>query len=98
MGKTHYAHVDRANESDNTEYWSSTACGLEYTESLLTDKPKEVTCKNCLRAMARHKIDESVLLISGVVKSEASVYDTNFKCSGCGAPTILGYCTNECDD
>ena len=47
--KTHYATVDRANESDNYDYWSNTLCGLEYTESPLTDKMKEVTCKKCLK-------------------------------------------------
>ena len=48
MSKTHYAICERANESDNTNYWSDTACGLEYTESELTDNPKYVTCKKCL--------------------------------------------------
>ena len=47
--KTHYGHCDRANESDNTDYWSATYCGLEYTESPITDKVSQVTCKNCLK-------------------------------------------------
>jgi len=51
--KTHYAICDHANESDNNDYWSSTACGIEYTESELTDRLKEVTCKNCLRVINR---------------------------------------------
>jgi hypothetical protein len=25
-------------------------------------------------------------------------YDKDFVCTGCGGPTILGYCTNGCDD
>jgi hypothetical protein len=27
-----------------------------------------------------------------------SVYDNDFKCTCCGSKTILGYCTNGCDD
>jgi len=49
MAKTHYATVERANESDNNDYWSATLCGLEYTESPLSDKWIEVTCKHCLK-------------------------------------------------
>lgn len=49
--KTHYAQCDRANESDNNEYWSNTSCGLKETESDLTENIKEVTCKNCLKVM-----------------------------------------------
>lgn len=51
--KIHYAICERANESYNRDEWSETACGLEYTESPLTDRKKEVTCKNCLRIIAR---------------------------------------------
>ncbi len=46
--KIHYAPLDRANESDNNDYWGSTACGLEITESPLTNKWGEVNCKKCL--------------------------------------------------
>lgn len=52
MAKTHYASCDRANESDNNDYWSNTYCGLEYTESPLSDRIEYVTCKKCL---ARYK-------------------------------------------
>jgi len=53
--KTHYATVDRANESDNMDYWSNTACGLEETESDLTDNPKYVTCKKCKKRLETFK-------------------------------------------
>jgi hypothetical protein len=49
MAKTHYANCDRANESDNNDYWGTTACGLEYTESPLSDRIEYVTCKKCLK-------------------------------------------------
>lgn len=55
MSKVHYASCDRANESDNTDYWSATWCGLEYTESDLTDDRELVTCGNCLRVMNKYK-------------------------------------------
>ncbi len=53
MVKTHYAEVDRANESDNNDYWSATLCGLEETESPMDDNIKYVNCKKCLK---RYKI------------------------------------------
>ena len=49
--KTHYAQCDRANESDNNDYWGKTSCGLQETESDLTENIKEVNCKNCLKVM-----------------------------------------------
>ena len=49
MAKTHYALCDHANESDNSDYWSSTLCGLEETESPLSDRINNVDCKHCLR-------------------------------------------------
>ncbi len=55
MGKTHFAEVENANESDNNNYWSATLCGLEYTESPMTNKLEEVTCKKCLRAFPKYK-------------------------------------------
>lgn len=52
--KIHFAEVDRANESDNNDYWSTTLCGLEYTESPMTNKINEVTCKKCLKAFPKY--------------------------------------------
>ena len=49
MSKTHYATCDRANESDTQDYWSNTLCGLEYTESPMSERIIEVTCKKCLK-------------------------------------------------
>lgn len=49
MGQTHYGSCDRANESDNTSYWSDTICGLKEAEVDMTDNIDHVTCKNCLR-------------------------------------------------
>ena len=53
--KTHYAQCDRANESDNQDYWSSTACGLEYTESDMSENEKYVNCKNCIKVINKRK-------------------------------------------
>lgn len=46
--KIHFAHIQRANESDNTEYVSKTFCGLESTNSPCTDNKNKVTCQRCL--------------------------------------------------
>lgn len=62
MAKTHYATCDRANESDNTDYWSATFCGLEYTESPMSDRIEYVTCKKCLKRYEKQKeIDKRAL-------------------------------------
>jgi hypothetical protein len=37
MAKTHYATVERATEDTIHDEWGSTLCGLEYTESNLTN-------------------------------------------------------------
>lgn len=51
VGKTHYAMVSRANESDTQDYWSYPVCGLKESESPLTDKISKVTCKKCLKQL-----------------------------------------------
>ncbi len=55
MSKTHYASVDRANESDNQDWWSNTLCGLEYTESPLSDDITHVSCKKCIKSYPKYK-------------------------------------------
>ena len=50
--KTHYFHIEHANESDNNNYYSNSACGMEYFEHG-TDNPKYVTCKNCLKKIKK---------------------------------------------
>lgn len=44
--KIHFATVEKANESDNSDYWSDTVCGIE-SENVLNDW-QSVTCKKCL--------------------------------------------------
>lgn len=39
------------------------------------------------------KLDMRVLSKDGV-----TFCDTNFKCTGCGGTTVLGYCEHGCDD
>ena len=53
--KTHYAYVARANESDPEDYWSYPVCGLKESESPLTDRWDEVTCKKCLKQKENDK-------------------------------------------
>ncbi len=50
----HYCSIEQANESDNNEYYSKSACGLEYFEHG-NDNPKLVTCKDCLRVLTKRK-------------------------------------------
>jgi len=47
--KTHFATCDKANESDNNDYWSVTLCGIENPESPISDKIVDVNCKKCLK-------------------------------------------------
>ena len=49
--KIHYAHCDKANESDNCDYWYSTACGIELEPKQLTQNKKMVTCLKCIKAI-----------------------------------------------
>lgn len=44
--KTHFASVERANESDNNNYWSKTVCGTESEK--VDDDWDVVSCKKCL--------------------------------------------------
>jgi len=52
--KTHFAEIDRANESQNFDEYGTTLCGLEFTESPISDKINEVTCKKCLKAFPKY--------------------------------------------
>ena len=63
--KTHFATVERANESDNNDYWSETLCGLEYTESPLSDNIKNVTCKKCLKIYPNYKNQMEEIIKNG---------------------------------
>lgn len=47
----HYVQFGKATESDPHGSVSNTSCGLEYTDSPVTDKERFVTCKNCLRVL-----------------------------------------------
>jgi hypothetical protein len=53
--KTHYATVERANESDNNDYWSETVCGTE-SEHLENDW-NVVDCKKCLKCKVKFEIE-----------------------------------------
>lgn len=54
MAKIHYADVDYGNESNPYDEWSETICGLEYTESELSNKIEDVTCKKCIKSYQKH--------------------------------------------
>lgn len=51
--KVHYAQCDKATESNSHDYWSCTICGIEETESSMTEIKREVTCKRCLKAITK---------------------------------------------
>lgn len=51
--KTHFAFVEHGDESNPDDEWSATLCGLEYTESPLTNDKNRVTCKNCLKQIKK---------------------------------------------
>jgi len=56
--QTHWASCDRANESDNTDWWGTTACGLEpenHEGLSLDDNIEYVTCKHCLKQHAKYQ-------------------------------------------
>ena len=53
--KTHYGTVDRANESDNYDYWSDTFCGLKEAEVRMSDNIKFVNCKRCLKSYEKQR-------------------------------------------
>ena len=48
MAKTHYSEVARGNESTPHDEWSPTVCGMEYTESPVSNNWNDVNCKKCL--------------------------------------------------
>lgn len=54
-GKIHMAGFERGNESNPHDEWYTTYCGMEYTDSDLTDVEEIVTCKNCLRVINKYK-------------------------------------------
>ncbi len=59
--RTHYAGCDKATESDPFDYWDEfTACGLQETESRLTDIVDQVTCKNCIKAIGKKHANQRV--------------------------------------
>lgn len=49
MAKTHFAHVERGNESNPHDDWGTTACGMTEYESPVTDELEYVTCTKCIR-------------------------------------------------
>ncbi len=53
--KTHYAEVERGNESNPNDEWGVTLCGLEHTESPLSNNINHVGCKRCLKGYKKYK-------------------------------------------
>lgn len=51
--KTHYATVERGNESNPYDEWSDTACGRDLDDKFLSNEVKYVTCKVCLKVLNR---------------------------------------------
>ena len=59
MAKTHYGSIEQANESDNQIYYGVTLCGLEYTESPISNLIEEVSCIKCISIFYKYKNYES---------------------------------------
>lgn len=72
--KTHYAECDRGNESNPHDEWFETLCGLEYTESPVSDDIKVVDCKKCIKAHPRYL--ES---LKDAIKYESTMKQSNHK-------------------
>lgn len=94
--KTHYGTCDTANESDNTDYWSVTLCGIGYTESPMSDRIEYVNCKKCLK---RYEKQENVVVINKRKDHDCKdeLYCDWFKCPSCGDTYIRNndkYCSN----
>lgn len=55
--KTHYMVKEQeTNESTSFEIWQeNTLCGIKHFEGDVTDKPKEVDCKKCLKIIHMYK-------------------------------------------
>lgn len=58
--KTHFATVDRATESDPSDYWSDTLCGIESEN--VNDNWNFVDCKKCTK-LKRQFEDEKKRMI-----------------------------------
>jgi len=67
MSKTHFATIENANESDNTTYYGTTLCGLEYIESEVSNNIKHVTCKKCIKSHPKY-----------LKQVEAEIQNTNY--------------------
>ena len=68
MSVTHHAECDRANESDNMDYWASyTYCGFDVYQNenmQLSDDWRYVSCKRCLKRKERDDAADSDPLIN----------------------------------
>lgn len=59
--KTHFAiKTYSANESCNQDEWTNTWCGLEDTESPVTQNEELVTCKNCKKALEKFPVKKFI--------------------------------------
>lgn len=55
-GQSHYAEVDRANESDNQDWWGDTLCGIGDSDVERSNDIRYVTCKHCLKRYPKYKL------------------------------------------
>lgn len=60
--KTHFALRTRGNESNPDDEWETTACGLEETESDLSDDWEYVDCKRCHKNRARFEKEMEIAM------------------------------------
>jgi len=57
--KTHYAEVERGNESNGQDEWGITICNRELEPHHLTNRDNEVTCKHCLSVINKQDATSS---------------------------------------
>ena len=53
--KTHYASVERGNESDPMDYWSDPICNTSAEEPNIEDDWNLVDCKKCLKLRSEYE-------------------------------------------
>ena len=58
--KTHYADVQRGNESNPEDEWSETVCGIESEN--VEDDWKVVTCKKCLKRKTQYEKEMKIAM------------------------------------
>lgn len=61
--RTHFASVERANESDNNNYWTDPICGTQTSGDIyMSDIWSNVDCKKCLKQRIKYEEEMKVAM------------------------------------